>query len=83
MTANIWSHLAATYDGSTVHIYVNGVQRGSASRTNGLAASAGVLRLGGNGVWAEWFVGRMDDVRIYDTALTATQIQADMNTPVR
>ena len=54
----------------------------SAARTNGLTGSAGALRLGGNNIWGEWFAGRLDDVRIYDKALTAAQIQADMNTPV-
>ncbi len=80
--ANTWTHLAATYDGSTLRFYVNGTQTASAARSSGLTASAGALRLGGNSIWSEWFAGRMDDVRIYSTALTAAQIQADMSTPV-
>ena len=32
-------------------------------------------------IWGEWFAGRLDDVRVYNTALTAAQIQTDMNTP--
>ena len=44
--------------------------------------SAGELRLGGNGIWGEFFAGKLDDVRIYDQALTAAQIQTDMNSPV-
>jgi hypothetical protein len=82
LTANTWSHLAVTYDATTIRLYVNGVQRATATRANALAASAGVLRLGGNAPWGEWFAGKLDDVRVYDTALTAAQIQADMNTPV-
>jgi hypothetical protein len=82
ITANTWTHIAATYDATTVRLFVNGVQRATAARTNGLAPSAGALRLGGNGVWSEWFAGKLDDVRIYDKALTAAQITADMNTPV-
>jgi len=45
--------------------------------------SARALRIGGNGVWGEFFNGVIDDVRIYRRALTASEIQADMNTPVR
>ena len=54
----------------------------SAARASALASSAGALRLGGNNIWGEWFAGRMDDVRIYNRALTAAQIQADMAVPV-
>ncbi len=82
ITVNTWTHLAATYDATTIRLYVNGVQRATAARTNALAASAGALRLGGNSIWGEWFAGRLDDVRIYDKALTAAQVTADMNTPV-
>ena len=40
------------------------------------------LRIGGNKVWGEYFQGLIDEVRIYNRALTTAQIQADMNTPV-
>ena len=40
------------------------------------------LRIGGNAVWGEYFSGLIDEVRIYNRALTAAEIQADMNTPI-
>ena len=33
-------------------------------------------------VWAEWFVGQIDEVRVYNRALSPTEIQADMGTPL-
>ena len=41
-----------------------------------------MLRFGGNGVWSEWFAGRLDEIRIYDRALTQTELQNDMIAPV-
>jgi hypothetical protein len=79
---NAWTHLAATYDATTIRLYVNGAQVASAARTNALVASAGALRLGGNNIWGEWFAGALDDVRVYDKTLTPAQIAADMSTPV-
>jgi hypothetical protein len=82
MTLNAWTHVAGTYDGAAARIYVNGTQVATLNVANALVASNGTLRIGGNSIWAEWFAGKIDDVRIYDKALTAAQIQADMNTPV-
>jgi hypothetical protein len=79
---NVWSHLATTYDGAVVRLYVNGALAGSISYAGVIPASTGVLRLGGNSVWTEWFAGVLDDVRIYDRALGATEIQQDLQTPV-
>jgi hypothetical protein len=78
-----WTHLAATYDGATIRLFMNGVQVGSRARTGGMVVSARALRIGGNGVWGEYFNGLIDDVRIYKRALTEAEILADMNTPVR
>jgi hypothetical protein len=78
---NTWTHMAASYDGANLRLFVNGTQLSSAARTGPLLSSTGALRLGGNSLWGEWFAGRLDDVRIYNTALTPTQIQTDMNTP--
>ena len=77
-----WSHLAATYDGSVVRLYVNGASAGSVSYPGVISASNGVLRLGGNSVWPEWFSGVIDEVRIYNRALSVDEIRGDMNTPI-
>jgi hypothetical protein len=82
LALNTWTHLAATYDGTTVRLFVNGVQAGTRAVSGSLAASTGALRIGGNAVWGEYFSGRIDEVRIYNRALSAAEIQADMNQPV-
>jgi hypothetical protein len=79
---NAWSHLTGTYDGATLRLYVNGVQVGSRAMSGPLVTSTGVVRLGGNGVWGEFFQGRIDEVRIYNRALTQGEIQTDMTRPI-
>jgi len=81
LAVNTWTHLAATSDGTTVRLFVNGVQVASQAQPTPLASTTGTLQLGGDS-YGEYFAGRIDDVRIYNRALSATQIQADMNTPV-
>src|SRR5207248_9607110 len=39
-------------------------------------------RIGGDSVWGEYFDGLIDEVRIYNSALSQSEIQTDMNTPV-
>jgi PKD repeat protein len=80
--ANTWTYLAATYDGANVKLFMNGVQVASTAFAGTIATSTGALRMGGNSLWGEWFRGRMDDVRIYNRALTAGEITTDMNTAV-
>jgi hypothetical protein len=80
---NAWTHLAATYDGTTQRLFVNGVQVATLATTGSIRASTGVLRIGGNGTWNdEWFAGLIDEVRVYNRALTAAEVQADMTVPV-
>lgn len=80
---NVWNHIAATYDGSALRLYVNGTQVAVRSVSGNIAVSAGALRIGGNSIWQEFFQGKLDEIRIYDRALTATQVQSDMGTPVK
>jgi hypothetical protein len=80
---NAWTHLAATYDGTTQRLYVNGVQAATLATSGSIRVSTGALRIGGNGTWNdEWFAGLIDEVRVYNRALTATEIQADMTVPI-
>jgi hypothetical protein len=82
LTANTWTHLAATYDGAMQRLYINGVQVASRAQTGSIATSTNALRIGGNTVWGEYFQGRIDEVRVYNRALSAAEIQTDMNTAV-
>jgi hypothetical protein len=82
LALNVWTHLAVTFDGSTLALYVNGVLASSKPLLGAMAPSTGALRIGGNSVWGEWFRGLIDDVRVYNRALTSTQIQSDMSVGV-
>ncbi|MCC7173981.1 MAG: IPT/TIG domain-containing protein, partial [Bryobacterales bacterium] len=77
-----WHHVAFTYDGSNVRGYLNGVQRFSTPETESLTVRGTNLLLGVDGQLQQPFKGRLDDLRIYSRALSAAEIQADMNTPV-
>ena len=79
---NTWTHLAASYDGAAFRLYVNGSQVTSRAVSGSVATSTSPLRLGGNTIWGEYFAGVIDEVRIYNRALSAAEVQADMNTPV-
>jgi hypothetical protein len=79
---NTWTHIAASHDGVTTRMFVNGVQVGSAAVSGPLTSSAGAVLIGGNSVWGEHFAGRIDEVRIYDIARTAAEITEDMTTAI-
>jgi hypothetical protein len=76
-----WSHLASTWDGRTLVLYVNGRKIASAPLRQTAVASDKPLRFGGNTVWNEWFKGAIDEIRIYDRALTPSEIQEDEGAP--
>jgi PKD repeat protein/glucose/arabinose dehydrogenase len=82
LPANAWSHLAAVWDGLTMRLYVNGTQVASGALAGTAATSSTPLRIGGNSVWGEWFAGLIDEVRIYNRALTAAEIATDRDTAV-
>jgi hypothetical protein len=82
ITLNAWTHLAATYDGANLRLFVNGTQVTSRALTGSIASSTQPLRIGGNQVWGEYFAGLIDEVRVYNRALSAAEIQTDMNAPV-
>ena len=82
LTANTWTHLAATYDGATVRLYVNGVQVASRAQTGFIATSTNPLQIGGDSIYGQYFAGRIDETRIYNRALSPAEIQSDMNTPL-
>jgi len=78
---NQWTFLVATYDGTNLNMYVNGNVVATQRVSGGITSTTNPLRIGGD--WSgEMFTGLIDNVRIYNAALSQSAIQADMNTPV-
>jgi hypothetical protein len=76
---NQWLHAAAVYDGAKMELFLDGVSVGSASKSGALSQDPGVpVWIGGNpdGATSKPWRGRIDDVRIYDRALSAAELAA-------
>jgi len=76
--SNQWYHIAYVWDNGPAkqaRLFINGVERGSAALTTWVAPGA-TFYIGGGNSGNTKAKGVMDDVRIYDTALTAAQVQS-------
>jgi len=71
--ASGWHHIATTYDGETIIIYVDGANVASALRQGTIVVNPNPLLIGKSG-WGEYFIGDMDEFRIYNRALSAQEI---------
>jgi len=79
LPTNQWVHLAGTWDGSTAKLYVDGTVVKTRILTGTIPASTGMLRIGGTTVFGgnQFLDGLIDEVRIYNRALSQTEVQTD------
>jgi hypothetical protein len=81
---NTWINVVATYNGSSMSIYIDGVLKNTISATGLLYQSSEDLYFGkafnivGNN-WYRWFKGQLDDIGIWNRALTQQEIDALYN----
>jgi hypothetical protein len=75
--AETWYHIAATFDGTTFRIYVNGNLESELTHP-GIHDDASGLLIGCRTNRRNYFDGKIDDVRLYDTALAQDEIQLVM-----
>ena len=77
LLANTWYHLAVTFDGATIKLYVNGVLNGSTPAVGSLTwAASSPVNIGRFTGGTHHVVGKLDEVAIYTTALSAAQVLA-------
>lgn len=81
LTVGQWAHVAVTYDGSNVKIYINGTLEGTLAASGSIDVCTGPLQIGNTTVWGEEFNGSIDEARVYDRALSAAEITQSMNSP--
>jgi hypothetical protein len=77
LVTGVWYHLAATYDGETMRVYVNGALDGEMPYDGGIPAGSAPVRIGANSDAqpGEHFAGLIDEAAIYDRALTDDEVR--------
>jgi hypothetical protein len=77
VATGVWQHVVATYDGSTMRIYVNGALRGSAASTQPISDNTASVQIGYHpGLPGYTVHGDLDEVAIYGKALPAASVTA-------
>jgi hypothetical protein len=83
LAVDTWTHIAMTFDGAALRVYVNGALVRTQNFSGNIITTNSPLRIGGNAIWNdEFFAGQIDDVRVYNRALSLAEVQTGMNTPV-
>ncbi len=75
IAANKWTFVTGVYDGAKILIYENGIQVASKAETGTLLSDSGITKnIGNGGNYSQNFLGKIDSVNLWNTALTQTQI---------
>lgn len=72
-TLNTWTFVTGVYDGAAVRLYVNGTQVASAAASGNPQSSTRPIVIGNHPTWNA-FQGYIDEVKLYSSALSATQV---------
>jgi len=73
--ANTWTNISLAYDGLTLTLYRNGVSVASSTASEQISPTPGTLQIGAS-EYGEFFKGLIDEVRVYNRALTSSEIQS-------
>jgi flagellar hook assembly protein FlgD len=76
ITVNVWNHIAATFNAGILKLYVNGIEvvQPKTSTISSLKASTSPINIGRAPAGIEYFSGLIDEVALYNRALTAVEI---------
>jgi hypothetical protein len=76
-----WSYLTVTHDGTTTTFYLNGNVIASQISTDPMIPTTYPMTIGASS-FGEYFIGKIDEPRVYTYARNPAQILSDMNTPL-
>jgi len=82
VTPNTWHHVAATFNGATrvLIVYLDGIQRTQATLGAASASSTQPLILGRSGPTGDYWLGKIDDLRVWSVVRTGAEIAASYQT---
>jgi hypothetical protein len=81
VAAGVWTHLAFVFDNNAnlARLFVNGVQATQKTLSKDMPDSNAPIRIGRHGYDSDYFSGEIEEVRVWNTARSASQITAAMN----
>ncbi len=81
MEADTWYHLAGVYDGTYLRLYINGIERAKTDVSGEIGTFRGNFLVGACPGWTgRFFNGKIDEVRLWNTARTTDEIRTAINT---
>ena len=75
VTADVWAHVACTFDGAKLRVYIDGSLKDTDNGSIGSSPGSGAA-IGGNAPAGEPFLGAIDSLRVFKVARTAAEIAA-------
>jgi hypothetical protein len=81
LVLNTWQHIAGTYDGTWMRLYVNGKVVDSASATSNISNTGASIQLtigDHTGSYQRRFQGKIDEVRVWKACRTTSEIKSNM-----
>jgi glucose/arabinose dehydrogenase len=81
ISAGSWTHVAFAFDNAAnlVRVFINGLEAGQKSLTKDMPDTPAALRIGIHGYASQYFVGEVDEARLWNYARSASQVAADMS----
>ena len=76
---NQWTHIAVTGDATGLRIYIDGVLSASNAVAYGTPNTTSALLVGAETAYNEYFNGTIDDVRVYNRALSVSEVSTLYN----
>lgn len=80
MSVNKWYHVAGTYDGATLRLYINGKQVATMNQVGTITPSGASVKIGNIAMTGQnrFFDGQIDEVRIWNATLTEATLRTYM-----
>lgn len=73
-----WHHIAGTWDGKVIKVYIDGVLKAEKDCVGEIKVGDGNLYIGSRGGKQRWLNGSLDEIKVFNRALSADEVKADM-----
>ena len=73
-----WHHIAGTWDGKVIKVYIDGLLKAEKDCVGEIKVGDGNLYIGSRGGKQRWLNGSLDEIKVFNRALSPDEVKADM-----